>query len=160
MFKREHERITVQDIMTMDPSDTVRSLNARKRAEAAAVVKKVPTFGDGSLPPTTMWQVRRILLSRPKTSSSTDIVRREAKKIFMGSADPELEWFIQVSVYSGTTIAFLGELALPDPKDNPEHELDELVEAAHHRAAFLNANMVELPGDRVMTEEEYRAARA
>lgn len=112
----------------------------------------IPTRSNGELPPTEVWKVRRLMLSRPKTSSSTEVVKREISRLFMGAADPELVWYVQVSVYSDNVVAFVGEVDLPEDGSNPQDELTNLVNLAHDRAAFLNVNSVELPGDRIIYE--------
>lgn len=124
-----------------------------------AQVARERTIGNGDLKPTDVWKVRRLMLSRTKVATSTEIVKREAKRILMGAADPEQEWYVQVAVYSGTVVAFMGEVRLPEDGDNPQDDLDNLIKLAHKRAAFLNTNMVELPGDRMIDETDYHKRR-
>lgn len=79
--------------------------------------------------------------SQPK-STSVSLVKRVV--LPQGVADPEREWYVQVSVVNDNIIHFVGEVILPEDGSNPHDEINRLTELAHGRAEFLNIHRVEL----------------
>lgn len=101
-------------------------------------------IADQVAPGVELWTITKVLLSRPKTSMSTDLIRRTEK--VPNIAETDREWYIEVSVVGGNVIHYVGEVILPESGEQPREELQSVVQFAHERATFLNTNGVGLAG--------------
>lgn len=106
-------------------------------------------IADQVAPGVELWTITKVLLSRPKTSMSTDLIRRTEK--VPNIAETDREWYIEVSVVGGNVIHYVGEVILPESGEQPREELQSVVQFAHERATFLNTNGVGLPGAELST---------